>query len=136
MEVSVEKELKQLDEVLKLFRTNWEMGGLQFDFIVRHFDPEYKNGFSHSLVSIIEKMLRDNLIFEQNSSYHISSEGKIFEGYLQKRINTEREEARIVNIEREQKRHQEQIFYLTLILAVGGLISAFYYGIEIYKFYF
>ncbi len=74
----------ELDEVLGYFNSPSEQGGFTFDNLVNHFDAEHTRNFGHQLISIIEKLIRDKLIFNvspynQQSKYHITAEGKMFD---------------------------------------------------------
>jgi len=106
MEKIIETELVKIDEVLTYFKGVYENGGLSFDEIVKHFDPEHKKSFGHDLIAILEKLDRDQMIFKMsNEHYHITLEGKLFEGYLHEKLSDIEKEK---ELERRESRLEER----------------------------
>lgn len=56
-------------------------------------------------------------------------------GYRQMYLDRVSERQRILTLENAQKYTDEKIVWLTRIIAVGTTIAAYYYSIEIWKFY-
>jgi len=140
MEKIVETELIKIDEVLMYFKGGYEKGGLMFDEIVKHFDPEHMKNFAHDLIAILEKLDRDKMIFKMsNEHYHITLEGKLFGGYLHEKLSDiekekelERRESRLE--EREIKNASQTksltcatwvLALFTLLLCIATLITVF-----------
>jgi len=69
----------------------------------------------------------------------ISLEGLLFKnngGYIQREIHLSSEKQRITNLEEEMRRNSFLLMLFTALLAIGTFISAWYFGIEICKYYF
>ena len=88
---------------------------------------------------IINKLIKDeNVFFEQHDSvkvYKITFEGLVFQkqgGYKQQLLNDTLQKRQ----EDSNRKTQTILFWFTGIVAVGTLIAAFYYSIEIWKFYY
>ena len=130
MEKIIETELIQIDKVLKYFKGCHEKGGLMFDEIVKHFDPEHKKNFGHDLIAILEKLDRDKLIFKMsNEHYHITLEGKLFGGYLHEKLSDiekekelERRESRLEEREIKNASQTKSLTCATWVLALFTLL--------------
>jgi len=69
----------------------------------------------------------------------ISLEGLVFVnhgGYVQKHLNILKEEERISTIQNNLNRYSYGLMLFTAIVAFGTLITAWYFAIEIYRYYF
>jgi len=116
MNEAIEKELKQIDEVLNYFRTPFEQGGLTLDNLIKYFDN--KKNFGHPLIAILEKLERDKLIFKvDNGSYHITLEGKIFEGYVQQKID-------IITAKESKEKYDARMKSNSILLTRGTWVLA------------
>ena len=62
----------------------------------------------------------------------ISDSNNGFTGNL---LREKKQSNRLEDLESHQKRHRNQLFWLTLILAVSGFVSAWYYLTELCKYY-
>jgi hypothetical protein len=136
---------KQLDEVLDYFRTPFEQGGLQFDSIVNKFDKDNSRNFGHQLKAILEKLERDKLIFKTTTSYgmeleihyyHITIEGRLFEGYVQQN-NDELTQKGILANDLKRRIRNDRFVVLgavwAAIAAIGLLIvETMIHGSELY----
>lgn len=68
----------------------------------------------------------------------ISLEGLVFRnngGYTEKKIQEEKEKIRILNMENDFNRYSFLLMIFTAIVALGTMISAWYFIIEIWKHY-
>lgn len=69
---------------------------------------------------------------------HISLEGIVFRskgGYTKNSVSQQLENIRLKTIETDLKKYSFGLMIFTAILAFGTLISAWFFGIEIWKFY-
>jgi hypothetical protein len=69
---------------------------------------------------------------------HISLEGIVFRskgGYTKNSVSQQLENLRLKTIENDLKRYSFGLMIFTAILALGTLVSAWYFGIEIWRFY-
>jgi len=85
---------------------------------------------------IVDKLERDGYLKNENGLYSITFEGKIFDqqkGYEQKMINQKAQNILVANLEKRQKRYELNQTLLLTLVAVGTLVAAFYYLIEIGK---
>lgn len=86
---------------------------------------------------LFQKLLIDKYI-NSVEPLSISFEGLIFRnkgGYTQKEITLNSENLRIQNLENELNKSTYWLMIFTALLAFGTAISAWYFGIEIWKFY-
>lgn len=70
---------------------------------------------------------------------HISLEGIVFKangGYTQKILNDTENRVRLKSIENDVKQNSHGLMIFTAVVALGTLISAWYFAIEIFKYYF
>jgi hypothetical protein len=68
----------------------------------------------------------------------ISLEGLVFRnngGYVQKKITDEKAKLRIQTIENDFNKYSYYLMIFTAIVAAGTIISAWYFGIEIWRHY-
>ena len=68
----------------------------------------------------------------------ISLEGLVFRnngGYVQKSISEKKEAQRLEAIQNDFKKYSFGLMIFTAIVAIGTLISAWFFAIEIYKYY-
>lgn len=68
----------------------------------------------------------------------ISLEGLVFRnngGYIKRAISEGREAARLESIQNDFRKYSFGLMIFTAIVAVGTLISAWFFAIEIYKYY-
>ena len=68
----------------------------------------------------------------------LTLEGVIFinkGGYTQKSIAIKNEKLRLLNIENDFKRYSFLLMVFTAIVAMGTIVSAWYFAIEIWKYY-
>ncbi len=68
----------------------------------------------------------------------ISLEGLVFRnngGYLQKAIRANQEAQKLENIQNDFKKYSFGLMIFTAIVALGTLITAWYFAIEIYRYY-
>lgn len=68
----------------------------------------------------------------------ISLEGLVFRnngGYTEKKVQEEKEKLRILNMENDFNRYSFLLMIFTAIVALGTMISAWYFIIEIWKHY-
>jgi hypothetical protein len=68
----------------------------------------------------------------------ISLEGLVFRnngGYVQRSISQTKEANRLEDIQNDFRKYSFGLMIFTAIVAVGTLISAWYFAIEIYKYY-
>ena len=69
----------------------------------------------------------------------ISLEGLVFVnngGYVQKQLNIRKEEEKLATIQKNLNRYSYGLMIFTAIVAFGTLISAWYFAIEVYRYYF
>lgn len=69
----------------------------------------------------------------------ISIEGLVFRnngGYVQKAIRANQEAQKLDNIQNDFKKYSFGLMIFTAVVALGTLISAWYFAIEIYCYYF
>jgi len=69
----------------------------------------------------------------------ISLEGLVFinnGGYVQKKVSMQREAEKLETIQKDLNKYSFGLMLFTAIVALGTLISAWYFAIEIYKYYF
>lgn len=153
------KELEILDGILKYLLNN---GNKTFSFIKD--DENLKSAFSHkvennTLESAFVKLVKDGYVnvneqtrgMNMNKTpyvvecYNISFEGIFFinnGGYEKEHQNNQKAEIESAELKKRQflleEKHssiQGQIVFLTLVIAIGTLIPAVYYIIEILKFF-
>ena len=68
----------------------------------------------------------------------ISLNGLVFRnngGYIESQINKEKEKRKIEQIDMDFKKNQYQLVVFTAFVALGTLISAWFFSIEIWKYY-
>ena len=68
----------------------------------------------------------------------ISIEGLVFKnngGYIQKKIQELKEKNRLQKVEDDFKRYSFYLMIFTALVALGTIISAWFFAIEIWKFY-
>jgi hypothetical protein len=68
----------------------------------------------------------------------ISLSGLVFRnngGYTEQQIKKEKEKNKIEKIENDFKKYQFLLMVFTAFVALGTLISAWFFGIEIWKYY-
>lgn len=93
---------------------------------------------------IIRQLIDDEYIRElpiiesSQKTYHVTFKGRIFEGYVANNIASKQSIKRISDLEEENRKFQKralknshQLNCLTIILAIGTMIAALYYIIEI-----
>jgi hypothetical protein len=153
------KELEILDGILKYLLNN---GNNSFSSIKD--DDKLKNEFSqevenNTLASAFDKLVKDGYVnvneqtrgINMNKTpyvvecYNISFEGIFFinnGGYEKEHENNQKAEIESAELKRRQflleEKHssiQGQIVFLTLVIAIGTLIPAVYYIIEILEFF-
>ena len=88
-------------------------------------------------------LLYHQLLVDQNivsiEPLVISLGGLLFKnngGYTQRDIRLNSEKKRIKNLEDEMNRNSFLLMVFTALLAIGTIVSAWYFGIEICKYYF
>lgn len=98
---------------------------------------------SRDEINILNKLKQDKFsdyIEKENGRklWYITFEGIMFlrrGGYSGQQIRRDAENIRVETLERNQRVNANRMIYLTIILAVGTSIAAWYYGIEICKSY-
>ena len=86
---------------------------------------------------LYHNLLRDKYIMSIET-LTITMEGLLFKNngaYTQKIINQNSELLRIQKLEKSTKKNEEALVLFTALLAFGNLISAWFFVIEIWKFY-
>ena len=90
---------------------------------------------------ILQRLIDDGYIKEilnsgMQPSYHLTFNGRIFEGYsnMNESLNAERKS--IKKLQLQTLENSTKLNTLTCIIAVGTIFSAFYYLIEILKFFY
>ena len=142
--------IKKIDTVLAFFATN-KVAELYmpYEVIITYCLNEDGSKFENNeLVMILNKLQKDGYILHDKGThpstqkdrhlYYITFEGKVFYqqgGYGQQLINSASESIRAEIAEKTQKGNQLVLIWLTVILAVGALIAAWYYLTELWKFY-
>jgi len=111
---------------------------------------DYIESDDNEISLILGKLEKDNFIIKQVLPTHdvrsakmidiyhfaITFDGKFFLkqiGYNLQAINNASENTRLERLETELKENRRWTLYLTILIAVGTLVAAIYYGIEIYK---
>jgi len=145
--------IRKLDNVLKILSDSTE-AEIQNNVPIAILDvfeisEFYKNAHktelkNHEFNLIIDKLLKDDYIFKeqidksQPPRFGINYIGYIFNsegGYEQKMINDDDENTRMDKIEENQKFHRRALTWLTSLVAVGTLIAAIYYSVELLKYF-
>jgi hypothetical protein len=129
-----ELQIKKLDALFFLFRE--EEVGIAITFIK---DMMLGKGYTVSDVEItryITQLVEDKYIMPTTNGkkalkYIIRIEGYLFDGYEQKVLNGISESARLETIANELRANRLWILYLTILIAVGTLVAAIYYTVEI-----
>lgn len=127
-------QLEKLDILLSLFK-NEEVAIGPF-FIREMMEGQGATVSDSEIQRFINQLAADKYIMQDHDyNWMIRIEGLLFEGYAQKITNTAAENTRLENIEQAQKTNRNWMTFLTILIAVGTLVAAIYYGIEIWKFY-
>ena len=111
--------------------------------IMQLLHSEGKEIHPNELHFILRKLEDDKLIYNNNDTenhyYSINFNGRIFKeqgSYVQKRNEAVAENIRLEAAERSAKANRIATFWLTLVVAAGTLVAAWYYSIEIWKYYY
>ncbi|SRR6266498_3277027 len=142
--------IRKIDIVLELFAKNsLAKDGLEFheafkmaNLLFEHETPKIEPIETNEFWKITEKLKKDRFIVnEMGTNYEATYEGILMDhlkGYRQKYLDSNlaaRLQNQAYRIQKTQTAIQIGIAVLTFVLAVGTLIAAWYYGIEIWKFY-
>ena len=138
-EIITPSPIDNLDTVLNYFATGVRNESMVFTRQV-YFD--FKNEGSliseSALQVIINKLVKDEFVslihVYTEKSFKITFEGLVFHqqgGYKQKLVN----DNFIKSQQDSNKKTQKILFWFTGIVAIGTLISAIYYCIEIWRFF-
>lgn len=142
--------IRKIDIVLNLFaRNSLAKDGLEYEdafkmtnLLFETKTPKIEAIEINEFWKITEKLKKDGFIInDMSNNYEATYEGILMDqlkGYRQKYLD-----ANLAALAQQQASHlqktqtaiQTRIFYLTLILAIGTAVMAYYYGIEIWKFY-
>lgn len=80
----------------------------------------------------LDQLMADRYIMEtEPERYTIRIEGILFQGYQQRLISDAYENTRWGKLETEQTKSRNQMNFLTSVIALGTVIAAIYYSIEI-----
>ena len=136
--------LIMLDKVLGVFYENPEIHAFRFNDLVEHLKDDDVFDMD-MLLEIIEKLVNDKYIRELGKVdepnfgyYSLTIEGKCFkieDGYLGQFGRMNAENIRLANLERSTKANRCFLTWLTFFVALGTLVAAWYYGIEVWKYY-
>lgn len=129
----------KLEVVLSFLSTGQRSEGvLNFGQIYSYIENQKLNISTSKLHLILNKLAKDELIIitelGPHTVYNISFEGLIFHqqgGYSQKLFN----DTLLKRQEESNRRTQRILFWFTGIVAFGTLIAAFYYSVELWKFF-
>lgn len=142
--------LQKLDFVLNYFKNKKEFSATYNYSLIEMYvkrTPEM-NITILMLKEILEKLVSDGYLTKTEkstglTSYNISFKGLVFEGYVSSYIASQKEKIRVNMLEEEQralaysqKEISQKMNNLTLWVAIGTIIAAIYYLLEIWKFFF
>jgi hypothetical protein len=148
--------LNKLDTILQLLAGDFGKGGVDFDsLVIKVFKTELiEDGME--LIEILDKLKKDKYIISFSKGinrnmlhslkmehvvvdyYKITFEGRVFisqAGYKGEVIAKEAENVRLNKIENNQRVNRVLMAFLTGILAVGTVVAAIYYGLQIWDRY-
>jgi len=140
----MDKELKylfELDYVLHFLATSpYAKGLITEKDLTKHISTEIIQ--NERLLKILNKLIKDNFLKTEirelntgiESVYIITFDGLVYDelgGYNA----TYLENNKLKNILEQQNKNQEQIKYLTIIIAIGTGMAAIYYFLEIVKYF-
>jgi hypothetical protein len=102
-------------------------------------DPE--TGINRLMFDDILKQLELDKLIEKEpmeegvaqSMYHITFNGRLFDGYVEKHKETENQKARIRSLENANRSNANRMTLLTVFIAIGTIVAAIYYILEIIK---
>lgn len=129
--------LEKLDAVLKSLEKHHSEKHHDFMAVLEDLNKD-KSGIDFGeLTYILKKLHTDNFIdirevpvkgnAKPDEYYYINFNGRVFneqKGYTNQKIQ-----------DRLSRANQKVLVWLTLIIAVGTLVAALYYGIEIWKYF-
>lgn len=145
---------QKLDEVLRVLVEN-KVRWMDFDEIIGNCKKEYQDdGIIFLIQPIIDKLIKDGYAMTivlndiklgdpkqtktPTNNYKATFDAIHFyenNGYEGKFKFDVYENNRLEKIEKNQKKNQRLMTWLTGVVAFGTLIAAIYYAIEIYKFF-
>ena len=133
-----------LDKVLGVFYENPKIHAFRFNDLVEHLKDDAVFDMD-MLVEIIEKLVSDKYIQELGKVgesyfgyYSLTLEGKCFkikDGYLGQFGRMNAENIRVEKLEHSTRVNRRFLTWLTALIAVGTLVAAVYYALEILKFF-
>jgi hypothetical protein len=134
--------LVTLDKVLDLFRSGlfFDKNDILKELLLKQELPDL---FSHNMDQVFDKLQKDGYLAfikgtskDDPDSYHITFEGQLFEGYLAQYRNKMENSNRIKNLENSTLENAKKLNTLTTWIAIGTIIAAVYYLIEIYNHFY
>ncbi len=144
----LEPEIK-LDKVLHLFKENYDyLSIIDLTKLMADKHSDYVPD-AYEMTSIFIKLIDDgfirsntgNVIIEKLNAkfYIISINGLTFlnypGGYVKRQALQDAESIKVAKLQHSQTDLQKTLNALTAIIAVGTLVAAVYYGIEVWKFF-
>jgi len=135
-QIPTEKVLQNLDTILDVLKLpNYKT----FIAICKdNIDQTINTGLVEEYeAELFEKGYIQKLDIERNIrlKYCITIKGRVFEGYVNQKNRLELEKNDNSRIIKEQQATQDKMLLVTIILAIGIVISSFYYFIEMAKYF-
>lgn len=133
--------LKKIDFVLNFFKSKQDLdASFSYTIIENHVKRTSELKITVTMLrEILKKLVNDGYITERKqeegyqSIYHVSFEGLVFEGYVHENEANHKEQERLHTLENRQLALSRRMNALTAIVAVGTIVAAVYYLMEILK---
>lgn len=138
--IEIPEVIRKIDIVLHLFAVNsLAKDGLNFreafdmtNLLFEHDKPKINAIVNNDFARIVDKLMKDGYVSNLMGTNHEATyEGILMDhlgGYRQSYLNANRD----VWLQKNQTAIQTGMFWLTLIVAVGTIVAALYYGTELY----
>jgi len=139
--------IKELDFILKFLATNVRAKpGISLDNLYKEikvikpelYQPAIVDDWGSRLRRILDKLEKDGLVKIGYHEYEITFDGyvkNLKDGYEGEIKDRNAENIRVGKLENRQKRYELNQTLLLTLVALGTLIAAWYYLIEIWKHY-
>ncbi|NOW97986.1 hypothetical protein [Mucilaginibacter sp. SG564] len=125
-------QIKKLDTLLQLFKDEQE--AISWHFIKEMMEGKGIKASDLEIERYVNQLKADDFIMQNGDGlFLIKIKGLLFDGYEKDILNRSLENSRLANLEIAQTLSRNQMNFLTGIIAIGTLIAAVYYSIEIYK---
>lgn len=128
--METKSQLEKLDILFQIFKDEQE--AISWHFIREMMEGKGVEVSDFEIERYINQLRSDNYIMQNSDGlFLIRIEGLLFNGYADKIAIRAAENIRLENLESELRENRRWTLYLTILIAVGTLVAAIYYCIEV-----